>query len=150
MNTYRVGLELELRMLRILESSTTQTIQMGGPNDRGIDLQGRLNLKTSPLYLCQCKNSALKLSTKYLRELEGTLSNYPHQTVGIMATSGDWTRNSKLLFHYSKFPLVGMQIDLKESFVKSAVMNLEFQRVFPNVAVSNQSPYFIESSLSPE
>ena len=148
MNTVEKGLRLELKLMEILKNSSQITHKSGGPNDRGIDLRGRILCAPNPLFICQCKNSELKLSTKYLRELEGTLSNETIGTVGIMATKTEWTNNSLQMFHHSRFPLVGMTINLDDgnlSPIKSVMMNLQFQQLFPMLRVSTKSPYFLSS-----
>ena len=143
MNAVQKGLLLELKLVDILGTCSKITHRTGGANDRGIDIRGFLNLGL--VYICQCKNSKLKLSTKHLRELEGSLSNQSEKTLGIMATTTGWTKNSLQMFHHSKFPLVGMQIDLDAAIgVKSAIMNLKFQQDFRGIMVSPFQPYFTE------
>ncbi|KAI9298228.1 hypothetical protein K502DRAFT_280235, partial [Neoconidiobolus thromboides FSU 785] len=84
------GSEFEYQTLKKLSNYNISSIQVGGKDDKGIDLRGYWNLVEKKLpIIVQCKNTKHKLGSKYVRELEGVLINEKSQTIGMLvANSG--------------------------------------------------------------
>lgn len=124
-----------------LEQMGMKLVQRGKTADKGIDLMGEWHAKDIyqksiliPI-LGQCKHHEIKTGPKYIRELEGTLSQYDDQYIGIFVSHSGYTKGAieHSMSRTSQYPLV--LVVLNEEGIVSFVPNHIVQYRYPNLYV---------------
>ncbi|KAG5440176.1 hypothetical protein PCANB_001745 [Pneumocystis canis] len=106
-STYYKGVFYEYIVQKTLRKYNIELWREGNTNDHGIDLRGIWYYgigKTKYLYpvIVQCKNEQKRMSSKYVREMEGVLSNENHNILGLISCRGFTQMALKQLLKSSK------------------------------------------------
>lgn len=121
------GARFEARVLEYFSKYPFNLNQKGGPNDRGIDIRGKLILETTRYdTIIQCKHESGITAPKYIRELEGVVSR--EDCIGILCTHQSWSRNAIKYCQYSQMPMMG------------CVLNDQDVRIWLNLALQRRIP----------
>jgi hypothetical protein len=144
MNTVQKGGQFERKILTYLTDYTFKMRQVGGRSDGGVDLRGSILLGPKQWnVLVQCKCEDRKPGPKYIREFVGVLGQEVN-TFGILATSSQWTMETRLAFLHSDCPLMGMIIDGQNL---NWSLNYKLQRMIPGLISSSHQLYYHQKSL---
>ncbi|KAI8899746.1 hypothetical protein BC833DRAFT_584484 [Globomyces pollinis-pini] len=140
-STSAIGSYFERVVLHTVSTLGMRMEKVGGMGDKGVDLRGFLELGSNRFpIIIQCKHEARKTSTKYIRELEGTLMLEQPDTIGILATRSAWTSNSLTLFHHSNLPLMNIIVQptvegSEQWFIQNLMLNSKIQSLHPQLGV---------------
>ncbi|EPX74948.1 uncharacterized protein SOCG_02427 [Schizosaccharomyces octosporus yFS286] len=102
------GTLFEYLVKHILEKHGFTLKRCGGKDDRGIDLLGKFPLNNNNAetkVAVSCKSNKSAIGPRYVRELEGSLSWYPSNTLGILACLSNFTSASLKAIQVSERPL---------------------------------------------
>jgi hypothetical protein len=142
MNTVKKGLEFEYHVQKTLQRYTFTLRQVGGRSDGGIDLKGSIQLNQQWNVIVQCKCEDRKPGPKYIREFQGVLS-LQENTIGIFASSSNWTRETLNCFLFSEYAMMGLVLenDLKW------FLNYKLQRDVPGLITSSNQLFYLQRPL---
>jgi len=111
----------------------------GQAGDHGIDFRGYWHLPDRSLpVIGQCKKSKHKLSTKFLRELSGSMESEKN-TLGVMVCETEWTKEAYAQFNISKRPLMMCQLNGDLGILEKALMNGAARDLIPKLSVGKSA-----------
>ncbi|KAJ2721695.1 hypothetical protein GGI07_003810 [Coemansia sp. Benny D115] len=113
-STVEAGTAYENLVVDTFNRLGAQLERVGGANDQGIDFRGFWSLpKQHPFYLIgQCKYYEHKrIGPSVIREWEGVMSRQEMDTLGVVATTGGFTRHGVNAVLSSAYPIALATID---------------------------------------
>ncbi|QSL66693.1 hypothetical protein MERGE_001077 [Pneumocystis wakefieldiae] len=118
--------------------------RVGGRNDQGIDLRGywyyeREKTRHKLPVIVQCKNEKKKIGSRYIREMNGVLSEENEGILGLISCCGYTEMAQKQLLKASK--AMGICIILpknEEGFLKKIIWNMEASKLIRGLGVQFQ------------
>eukprot|EP01138_Halocafeteria_seosinensis_P000674 gb/GECG01000690.1/.p1 GENE.gb/GECG01000690.1/~~gb/GECG01000690.1/.p1 ORF type:complete len:219 (+),score=26.77 gb/GECG01000690.1/:1-657(+) len=151
LNYVETGSTFESTVQERLKRWGINLTKTGGPNDKGIDLEGvwALNsnesqetVSTGIPVVIQCKNETKKTGVGELRSLEGALTHRKHRTrrniqqnaLGIFASSSGFTKPAIELHSTLQTPMALCDIDISGR-ISQFLMNNAAQALLPELTV---------------
>ncbi|WBW70539.1 mitochondrial endonuclease family [Schizosaccharomyces osmophilus] len=133
------GTLFEYLVKHILEKHGFTLKRCGGKDDRGIDLLGKFPSGSSieAKVAVSCKSNKAAIGPKYVRELEGSLSWCPLNTLGILACLSNFTSASLKAIQVSERPLAvcRIYIDHHSSYMFQFAWNSAASIMFNDMSV---------------
>ncbi len=137
-STVSRGRSFEQTVLQALTQLRFDLVQVGGKDDRGIDLRGfwRLDDTLAPVVV-QCKDFPTRpIQPQSLREFLGAMEREKRiNTAGLFFTSGSYSASTLVLHRQTTMPLV--LCTMQQDTIVSFVMNRTMHRLFPHLIVSH-------------
>ncbi|EPY49693.1 fungal protein [Schizosaccharomyces cryophilus OY26] len=146
------GTLFEYLVKDILEKHCFALKRCGGKDDRGIDLLGKFPLDgiTKAKVAVSCKSNKGAIGPRYVRELEGSLSWCPSDTLGILACLSNFTSASLKAVQVSERPLAVCRIFVnhRSSYMFQFAWNSAASIIFNDISVRqlHNSNMFLDTS----
>ncbi|CAB57333.1 mitochondrial endonuclease family, related to holliday junction resolvases, implicated in DNA or tRNA metabolism [Schizosaccharomyces pombe] len=140
-NTVAQGTLFEYLVQYVLKQHSFQLERCGGKGDGGVDLVGQFSIKNvlfePTKVVVSCKSNKGSIGPRFVRELEGSLSSYPTDTLGILACLGSFTSSSLKTLSISNRPLAlcRIYVDGFHSYMFQFVWNHQALAIFPDLSV---------------